>query len=236
VDVESAIKNNLSHSPEQEPRWHASLAVIASIVLYVTLPARLTLGPVWLFPVLVLVILVPLSILAPIRRAETRKVRFASILLIAIVNFFNITSIALLLHAFFHPQKVEPTAGLLLRHGVQIWLTNILVFALWYWELDGDGPDARAHKPTALDFHGADFLFPQVQLMIAGSDTPRCIDRRWKPLFLDYLYVSFTCSTAFSPTDTMPLSRMAKMLMTVEAFISLVTIAVVLARAVSLLQ
>jgi hypothetical protein len=217
-----------------EPRWHASLAVVAAMVLYITLPPRLTIGPAWVAPALVLLLLIPLSILVPRRHRETRRTRFWSILLIAIVNFFNLTSVLLLVGGLFRPEKAAlHAAGILLRTGAQIWATNILVFALWFWELDGDGPDARAHANAATEFEGADFLFPQMQMALAGGDDMQCIDRNWKPQFIDYLYLAFTNSTAFSPTDTMPLSRWAKILMTVEALISLITIAIVVARSIN---
>ena len=125
--------------------------------------------------------------------------------------------------------------GILLRTGAQIWFTNILVFALWFWELDGGGPDARAHANAATEFRNADFLFPQIQLTIASSGLSSCIDPLWKPQFLDYLYVAFTTSAAFSPADVQPLSRWAKALMGTEALISLITIAIVLARAISVI-
>lgn len=221
-----------------EPRWHASLAVIAALVLYITLPPRLTLGPIWLFPVLVLALLIPLSLLGPHRHAETRRLRFFGILLIAIINLFNIASVALLIYTFFQPARITElnSAAMLLRHGTQIWLTNIIVFALWFWELDGDGPEARAHAYGAIEFRNADFLFPQMQMAFMGREQPPCIDPSWKPQFFDYLYLAFTNSTAFSPADVMPLSRWAKALMLVEALISLLTIAIVLSRSVSLIQ
>jgi uncharacterized membrane protein len=219
-----------------EPRWHASLAVLGAVALYMTLPPRLTIGPVWVAPMLVLLVLIPLLILAPRRNIDTRRIRFASILLIAIVNFFNLASVLLLVSSLFHPER-GPThsAASLLRNGLQIWLTNILVFALWYWELDGDGPETRARADSATDVKNADFLFPQMQLAIEGK-TPPCIDPHWKPQFYDYLYLSFTDSTAFSPADVMPLTRWAKGLMTVEALISLITVAIVLARSISVIS
>lgn len=225
-------------SPRSEPRWQASLAVLAATLLYVTLPPRLTIGPVWIAAALVLVVLIPLSILAPRRHAETLRSRIASIVLIAIVNFFNLASVLLLVASFFRPEKAAlHQPGYLLHIGAQIWFTNILVFALWYWELDGDGPEARAQAIAATDFENADFLFPQMQMSIAGSGaTPTCIDPHWKPEFFDYLYLAFTDATAFSPTDVMPLSRWAKALMMSEALISLITIAIVLARAISLIS
>ena len=221
-----------------EPRWHASLAVLAALILYITLPPRLTIGPAWVAPLLVLALLVPLSILAPRRHAETRRMRFWGILLIAIVNFFNIVSIVLLINGFFHPARVVElnSAAILLRHGVQVWLTNILVFALWFWELDGDGPEARAHAFGTRELRNADFLFPQMQGSFLAGNLPAIAAPDWKPLFFDYLYLSFTNSTAFSPADAFPLTRTAKALMLVEALISLITIAIVLARSVSLIQ
>jgi hypothetical protein len=221
---------------QDEPRWHASLAILAALLLYVTLPPRLTIGPVWAAPSLVLLLLVPLSILSPRRHRETRLTRFWSIVLIAIVNFFNLVSVLLLIAAFFEPSKAPHQPGVLLRIGAQIWFTNILVFALWFWELDGDGPDARAHAAAATEFINADFLFPQMQMTIASGGNSSCIDPLWKPRFFDYVYLAFTNATAFSPADVMPLSRWAKALMGAEALVSLITIAIVLARAISLIS
>lgn len=225
-----------SSLPAMEPRWHASLAILAAMALYITLPPRLTIGPGWVAPAIILMILIPLSILVPRRGQETHRMRFWSILLIAIVNFFNLVSVILLVAHFFHPEKAaQYTATDISRIGAQIWLTNVLVFALWYWELDGDGPDARAQAPAAREIVNADFLFPQTELTSRAHSDMRCIDPRWKPQFFDYLYVAFTNATAFSPADVMPLSRWAKALMMLEALVSLVTIAVVVSRAISLL-
>ncbi len=110
---------------------------------------------------------------------------------------------------------------------------NVLVFGLWFWELDGDGPDARAHASAATEVQNADFLFPQMQMAISSGHSLRCIDISWKPQFLDYLYLAFTTATAFSPADVLPLSRWAKVLMTVDALISLITIAIVVARSIN---
>ncbi len=226
------MQNEEAHR-RREPRWEAAAAVVAAVALYITLPPRLIIGPVWLAPVLTLVILVPLLIITPRRNAETRRLRFWGIVLIAIVNFFNLASVLLLVAGFFHPANTRVHgAAIILRSGLQIWLTNILVFGLWYWELDANGPDARAGAGAAIENKDVDFLFPQMQM--AGRNLP-CVDSRWRPRFYDYLYLSFTNSTAFSPTDVMPLSRWAKGLMTVEAMISLMTIAIVFSRAVGLL-
>ncbi|MGZ4758401.1 MAG: hypothetical protein ACXV95_04995, partial [Acidimicrobiales bacterium] len=116
-------------------------------------------------------------------------------------------------------------AASLLLTGSAIWVTNVIVFALWYWDLDRGGPVARAH---ALHEH-PDFVFPQMQ-------APELAKRDWEPAFADYFYLSFTNATAFSPTDVMPFSRWAKMTMLVQSAVSLVTVALVIARAVNILR
>jgi uncharacterized membrane protein len=223
-----------SQTPSDEPRWHASVAVIVAMLLYATLPEKLVLGPVWILPLLVLVVLVPLSVFSPTRHAETDWQRAASIFLIAVLNFFNVASVVLLVYYLLFSKNHADLAGQeILRHGTQIWLTNILVFALWYWELDCGGPEPRAHAEAATEFRAADFLFPQMMLDPARI---ACVEEGWKPLFLDYLYLAFTDATAFSPTDVMPITRLAKMLMLLEATISLVTIAIILARAINIIS
>jgi hypothetical protein len=113
---------------------------------------------------------------------------------------------------------------------VQIWLTNVIVYALWFWEIDARGPEVRVHLAMDQEIRRADFLFPQMTVQ------PELRERiRWKPLFLDYVFLSFTNATAFSPTDTFPLTRFAKVLMMAEALTSLVTIAIIAGRAVNIL-
>lgn len=231
----AGIRKHLE-TPREEPRWHSSLAVLAGLALYITLPPKLTFGPVWVAPALIGAVLLPLSIFAPSRHQETRGQRVASIILIAILNFFNIASIALLVHALlFQPKSAHSTltAHELFTVGAQIWLTNILVFAQWYWELDGGGPEPRAHATSATEFREADFLFPQMSL---DRERVACAETMWKPMFLDYLYLAFTNALAFSPTDTMPLSRQAKALMMVQATISFITIAVIFARVINIIE
>jgi len=130
---------------KDEPRWHASLAVVAALALYVSLPPRLTFGPLWLFPALVLGFLIPLSVLAPLRRVETRAQRLASLALIAVVNIFNLASVFLLVASLLMPRAHAVQTGKeLLLAGVEIWMTNVIVFGLWYWEVDAGGPQGRA--------------------------------------------------------------------------------------------
>ena len=207
-----------------EMRWQASLAVVVALALYITLPERLTLHPTWLIPALELALLVPLSLVAPRRMpGESRWLQTAAIVLIAVVNVANVASLLLLVRSLLHGGHA--TGVQLIMAAIQIWLTNVIVFGLWYWELDRGGPDARAS-----DKHREpDFLFPQMV-------TPACAPARWSPKFSDYLYVSFTNASAFSPTDTMPLTTWAKLLMMVQSIASLLTIALVAARAVNILN
>jgi hypothetical protein len=212
-------------TPRTESRWPASFAVIAALALYVTLPEHFVLGPRWLVPGLELALLVPLSIIAPRRTYDEAKWRrIAAIALIAIINAANVASLVFLVK-FLISAGGKVTGVQLLLSSTEIWLTNVLVFALWYWELDRGGPKHRLIAST----RGADFLFPQMV-------TPACATANWMPHFIDYFYLAFTNATAFSPTDTMPLTPVAKMLMAVQSLASLLTIALVAARAVNILS
>ncbi len=210
-------------------RWHATAAVLLAVALYALLPPRYTAGPAWAAPAIVLVFLIPLIIMR-LRSTRWPIQRAVSIVLIAIVNIFNVFSVVLLVYYILTSQHI--TGVELLTAGGQIWMTNILVFALWYWELDGGGPYPRSLHASARDIPDSDFLFPQMSAMMGQT---ACIPSDWKPQFLDYLYLAFVTATAFSPADVMPLSPMAKMLMLAESLISLVTLALVLARAVGVL-
>jgi hypothetical protein len=213
-----------------EPRWLPALAVLSAAGLYVTLPSRFVVGPSsgafsvikWIVPVLTLALLAPLMLSAP----RTRVVhsigrRAAAIALIAVVTAANAVAIVLLVHLLITGAKAH--ARELLRAAIHMWCMNVIVFGLWFWQLDGGGPMARASGETA-----PDFLFPQTAM-------PE-LDPGWRPRFLDYLYVSFTNATAFSPTDTLPLSRWAKVLMMVQSAAALLLALMVAARAVNILQ
>jgi uncharacterized membrane protein len=207
-----------------ESRIPASAAVLAAVLLYVTLPDRYTVGPVWLFPLLELAMLVPLAIAVPVRHSrETTVHRVASIALIAVVNVANVASLVLLVKSLLGGAPVVGTP--LIFAAMQIWITNVIVFGLWYWELDRGGPGARCRE----DHREPDFLFPQMA-------TPAAAPLYWTPHFVDYLYLAFTNATAFSPTDTLPLTSWAKILMTVQSITSLLTVVLVAARAVNILS
>lgn len=208
-----------------EHRLPVVAAVAVAIALQVFLPRRLVIHPSWLLPTLEGLLAAGLMVANPGRMDRTSSVlRGASVALIALISLANAWSSGQLIHDLIVGRNGD-NASLLLARGASIYVTNILVFALWYWEWDGGGPVARAR---GIDGH-PDFLFPQQATAgVAPGD--------WKPKFPDYLYVSFTNATAFSPTDTMPLSRWAKMLMLVQSAVALTTIGLVIARAVNVLK
>jgi uncharacterized membrane protein len=207
-----------------EPFWPAQLAVLVALLLSALLPSRITLGPPWLLPALEGMLLLGLAVTTPRRvHPEHPYRRRAAILMIALINATNLFSLVLLSNLLLNGSKSSGRA--LITAGALIWLTNVIIFALWYWESDRGGPAARAAHDTTR----ADFLFPQMNLKQWCAPT-------WTPTFLDYLYVSLTNATAFSPTDTMPLTPLAKSLMGIQSLISLVTIGLVVARAVNILN
>jgi hypothetical protein len=177
------------------------------------------------------VTLLPLLLLAPRRHEEAPWQRALSIAHIAVLNAFNVATIVLLfIFELSHAHHKVLTGEQLLLAAVQIWLTNVLVYALWFWELDGRGPAVRRQMNMLEDVPRCDFLFPQMTL---PAETRARI--AWHPQFADYAFLAFTNATAFSPTDTYPLTRLAKTLMTGEALTSLVTIAIIAGRAVNIL-
>ena len=206
-----------------EPAWPSQLSVLASIGIQLTLPERLTIGPAWLIPSLEAVLLVGLFTASPRQlEFEHPRRRRIALVLVAIVSAANAWSLAELTHFLLHHNIHNGYQ--LIGSGLLIWVTNVLIFALWYWELDRGGPGKRA----AGHDEAPDFLFPQM-----SDDRVEPID--WRPMFIDYLYVALTNATAFSPTDTMPLSRNAKAIMGLQSIVSLVTIGLVFARAVNIL-
>jgi hypothetical protein len=210
-----------------EPFWEAQLAVLVTIVLYVVLPAKLTVGPRWLIPSLEGVLLLGLAISTPYRHHTQSPVRRrVSIGLIAIVTAANFTAEGLLVHYLLRGGSGSGNGGRsLVFSAAQIWFTNAAVFGLWFWEVDRGGP----HTRTAPEPHAPDFMFPQM-----GASDPAL--KAWRPAFLDYLYVAFTNASAFSPTDAMPLSVRVKTLMLIESIASFLTVGLVAARAVNILN
>lgn len=207
-----------------EPHWPPQLTVLVAIVLQLLLPDRLTLGTRWLLPAMEGVMLIALFVASPQRLEAPHSVRrILTLTTTALVSFANAVSLALLAHSLLHRGLNASDGRPLIIAGSLIWLTNVLIFALWYWELDRGGPGLRA---VGLD-ESPDFLYPQM--------TEPTLCPNWRPIFVDYLYVSLTNASAFSPTDTMPLSAAAKMVMGLQSLISLITIGLVVARAVNIL-
>ena len=208
---------------EPEPFWPAQLSVLAAIGIQLLLPERLTVGPSWLVPSLEGLLLVGMFIVTPnVVEEEHPRRRRVALSLTAFVSAANIFSLGALTHYLLH-HKVDEGRALIIS-GVLIWLTNLLIFALWYWEMDRGGPGKRASGKD----QSPDFLFPQMT-----DDRIEPLD--WRPKYIDYLYVSLTNNTAFSPTDTMPLTPMAKSIMGVQSVVSLLTIGLIVSRAVNIL-
>jgi uncharacterized membrane protein len=210
---------------DSEPRWPAVIAILAVGGLYTALPDSLTLGPDWLIPSVVLALLIP-SVVS----YHTGKHRLNAIFGIAVDAVLTvglIISVILLVDAL--PAGQEAPQRLLLS-AASLWITNILVFALWYWRLDAGGPYQRDKEPG--HSNGA-FLFPQMTMSKEALREARQPD--WSPNFIDYLFLAFNTSTAFSPTDVSVLARWAKILMMLQSLLSLLIIALLAARAVNIL-
>jgi hypothetical protein len=211
---------------EGEARWQVTVAVAAAVALQYPLPGRLVLlHPAWLLPTLQGLLLIALVTANPRRiDRQSKAIRLLGLTLSALLSLANAWSVARLVIGLVQGTEGE-SAGPLLITGGTIWLINVIVFALWYWEFDRGGPVARANGVR---------MYPDFQFVQMVS--PQLAPPDWEPAFSDYLYLSFTNASAFSPTDTMPLSRWAKLGMTAQAAISIVTVALVVARAVNILK
>jgi len=202
-------------------RWAALIGALILGGLFAALPEHITLGFGWVPLILIVIIVLAISFPHLIRRPfSPSTTRILSLIILGVVTLALIGAVSLMIYTL--PHRDQSQAGTLLRTAGLLWFANILVFALWYWEIDGGGPLQRhLNKHQA-----ADFMFPQQ----ADGNT-----RGWAPHFLDYLFVAFTAATALSPTDTYPLSRWAKMLMIIEAIIAMMTIVILAGRAVNIL-
>ncbi len=219
--------------------WLARLAILVVILLQLGFMNDLTLGPRWLAPSLEFALLILLSVGTAWTQKRARgatktehwlqvgkarrAVRVLAVALTAIVTLVNFGALARLVEAIVAGHAA--TGRTLLLDAINIWATNVVIFALWYWALDRGGPAGRG----LVRHPQIDFLFTQQQ-----SANPEWIN--WCPGFIDYLFLAFTNATAFSPADTFPLTARAKLLMMAEASISLATIAIVASRAVGILS
>ena len=224
----------------ESPFW-PSLAVVTAAALYGTLPTGFLEGHAtsgvfgvarYAIPILMVIILGPLALSVPRGVAGKPFVEFgstfgvtrriASIAVIAVLSLANAAAIVLLVRALIVGQHAQ--ARELLRVAIHLWSMNVIAFGLWFWQLDGGGPVKRRSREPG----PADFVFPQ--------QTLEQFRTTWRPAFVDYLFFAFTNATAFSPTDTAPLSRWAKVLMMCQSAASLLLAVMVAARAVNILS
>jgi len=214
-----------AHIDKPEPRWQALVAFIAVGGIYLALPKSLIIGPNWLLPGIIAVSIAPTIVTHRTGRHSLNHM--LGIVNSSIITIALVTSVILLVRTL--PSHEEPPVRLLLS-GVELWVTNVLVFALWYWRLDGGGPTVRERRD---EFGSSSFVFPQMQ--IERSERGRFRLEYWHPRFVDYLFVAFTQSSTFGPTDAPLLARWAKLLAMVQIFISLCIIILLISRAAGVL-
>jgi uncharacterized membrane protein len=208
----------MASSRDPEPRWPAFVAMLAAGGVYFSLPERLSVGPGWGLLAVILVLMVPIAVSN--RRGDFHITRPLVVIANGAITVGMITSLVWLIKDI--PQHRDPPMALL-RAAIALWITNIMVFALWYWKFDAGGPSRRDAHTGRLK---SSFLFPQM-LNEEGRDPD------WSPQFMDYLFLAFNTSTAFSPTDTAVLSRWAKAGTMLQALISLAIVVLLAARAVN---
>lgn len=214
-----------NHIDKPEPRWQALIALVAVGGIYLALPRSLIVGPSWLLPSLIFVLLVPTVVSHRMGRRSLNRV--LGILISSITTVALIGSVVLLVHTL--PSHQENPVRLL-GSGAALWVTNVLVFAVWYWRLDGGGSTVRQERK---EFGSRSFLFPQMQ--IEHTERGRFACENWRPRFIDYLFVAFTQSSTFGPTDAPIMARWAKVLAMIQVFISLSIVILLISRAVGVL-
>lgn len=231
-EAEATRDDNQLHLPawrrktDGEPRLYVALTVLVAIALQLVLPAKLGIRPKYLIPGLETAVLVALMITNPGRfTRRSGALRGLGLLLLGLVILANVVSAALLIDDLLHSRGPAGDPIQLLTSAGDIYLTNIIAFGLLYWEFDRGGPVARTHA----DEQHPDFLFPQMS-------SPDLAPTHWEPTILDYVYLSLTNATAFSPTDTMPMSRSAKVSMGLQSIVSLMTIGLAIARVTNILK
>jgi len=231
VPILSSIMFQTDRNPDNrnnatpDPLWHIQFVVVLALVLHIALPDKFVAGPRLVVPVLELLLIASLYVASKRTNLQNSLFRkFASIALIVLIAIANAYALQQLAHQLLAGGKVVDGHGLILT-AINIFLTNIIVFALLYWEIDAGGPVKR----ITASLRDRDFSFPQMQ-------NPELAPHDWRPSFVDYLYVAATNATAFSPTDTMPLTRTAKLFMLAQSLVSLTALALVAARAVNILK
>lgn len=208
------------HGHKKEPIWHVQLALVLAVILQFALDSNLSVGSKYAIAGAEVILIILLALIRPKEKPSiTHLRRSVALILIAVITVTNLTSLLLVINDLFHPGVVEGKD--LIVSAVSIYVTNIIIFGLWYWELDSDGSS---------DNLPADFLFPQ--MTVSGDK----YYKEWSPTFFDYLYLSATNATNFSPNDTVPLTHRAKLLTMIQTILSLTIIALVVTRAVSILS
>jgi hypothetical protein len=219
----------MNGSPEvidkPEPRGQTIAAVLAIGAIYLALPRNVVVGPIWLLPTAIVVLLVPTVVSHRIGKLSLNRI--LGFIINGITTLALIGSVILLVRLL--PSHREPALQLL-RSGGLLWLTNVIVFALWYWRLDGGGPTLRQKRKK---FGSTSFLFPQMQIPHDERSEFACA--RWRPHFVDYLFIAFTQSSTFGPTDAPLLARWAKILAIIQIFISLSIVVLLISGAVGAL-
>ena len=219
--------------PQPESMWPARLTILSIAGLTLLLGDHLTLGPHWVFPLLEVLLLVPLAALRGRERHRlihvghqdmewSQGLQWLTLGMLLLLQLSNLISLMLLITGLVNGHNENGVN--LITGALIVWVTNVLVFSLWYWEVDQGGPLRRTQAGRRLDF-----MFPQ-------QENPKLAERNWRPEYVDYLFIAFTNAAAFSPTDTLPLTRRAKALMTVQAATSMLTVVVVASRAVNILK
>ena len=213
------------HIDKPEPRGQTIAAVLAVGAIYLALPRNVVVGPIWLLPTVIVVLLVPTVVSHRVGKQSLN--RLLGFIINGITTLALIGSVILLVRLL--PTHREAPLQLL-RSGGLLWLTNVIVFALWYWRLDGGGPTLRQKQKK---FGSKSFLFPQMQ--ITHDERPEFACARWHPRFVDYLFVAFTQSSTFGPTDSPLLARWAKVLAMIQILISLSIVVLLISAAVGAL-
>jgi hypothetical protein len=213
------------HIDKPEPRGQVIAAVVAIGAIYLALPRNVVVGPIWLLPTVIVVLLIPTVVSH--RAGKQSLNRLLGFIINGITTLALIGSVILLIRLL--PTHREPPLQLL-RSGGLLWLTNVIVFALWYWRLDGGGPTMRQKLKK---FGSTSFLFPQMQ--VPHDERPEFACAHWRPRFVDYLFVAVTQSSTFGPTDAPLLARWAKILSMIQISISLCIVVLLISAAVGAL-
>jgi hypothetical protein len=215
-----------SIAPVGERRWPMAVAALAAVVLHQFMPADFRVSPHWMYPAFMVAFLVVLVVGDPGRIDRQRRwLQVTTGLMIGLITLVNGFSAVRLVVGILTKGHSFDTAGQLLLIGAVVFLTNVIAFALWFWDLDGGGPAARA---AGSQLYPTAFVFPEMTV-------PELVPPGWYPQFIDYLALSFNTATAFGPTDVAAIRRWAKMMMIIEATISLSLATLVVARAINIL-